>query len=116
MRHNEVRDLKANLMAEVCHDVCIEPTLQPVTGERLSGASAITDEGARLDIAASGFLGGRHERAFFDVRILNSHAPSNFQPISTCYMRTLKSVPMNNASVRLSMVPSIPSFSLQQEV
>ena len=48
MQHNEVRDLTANLMAEECHDVCIEPTLQPVTGERLSGASAITDEGARL--------------------------------------------------------------------
>ena len=87
MRHNEVRDLTANLMAEVCHDVCIEPTLQPVTGERLSGASAITDEGARLDIAASGFWGGRHERAFFDVRIFNPHAPSNRQPISTCYRK-----------------------------
>ena len=67
MRHNEVRDLTANLMAEVCHDVCIEPTLQPVTGECLSGTSAITDERARLDIPASGFWGGRHECAFFDV-------------------------------------------------
>ena len=87
MRHNEVRDLTANLMAEVCHDVCIEPTLQPVTGEHLSGASAITDEGARLDIAASGFWGGRHKRAFFDVQIFNPHASSNRQPISTCYRK-----------------------------
>ena len=55
MRHNEVRDLTANLMAEVCHDVYIEPTLQPVTGECLSGASAVTDQDARLDIVASGF-------------------------------------------------------------
>ena len=87
MRHNEVRDLTANLMAEVCHNVCIEPTLQPVTGELLSGASAITDDGARLDIAASGFWGGRYERAFFDVRIFNPHAPSNRQSISTCYRK-----------------------------
>ena len=118
MRHNEVRDLTANLKTEVCHDVCIEPALQPVTGERSTGASAITDEGARLDIAASGFWGGRNECAFFDVRIFNSHAPSNCQPISTCYRNheNAKSVPMNNASVRLSMVPSLPSFSLQQEV
>ena len=36
-------------------------------------------------------------------------------PPATESMRTLKSVPMNNASVRLSMVPSLPSFSLQQE-
>ena len=55
MRHNEVRDLTANLMSEVSRDVCIELTLQPVTGELLHGASAITDDGARLDIAASGF-------------------------------------------------------------
>ena len=64
-----MRDLTANLMADVCHDVCIEPTLQPITGELLTGASA-TDDGARLDIAVNGFWGGRHERAYFDVRIL----------------------------------------------
>ena len=50
LRHNEERDLTADLMAEVCHDVCTEPTLQPLimTGETLTGASAITDDGARL--------------------------------------------------------------------
>ena len=85
LRHNEVRDLTANLMTEVCNDVCIEPTLQPVTGEALSGASALTADGARLDVAASGFWGGRHERAFFDVRVFNPYAPSNRQPLPTCY-------------------------------
>ena len=55
IRHNEVRDLTAKLMSEVCHDVCIEPTLQPITGEALSGASAITEDGTRLDVAANGF-------------------------------------------------------------
>ena len=53
----------------------------------LSGASAITDEGTRLDIAASGFWGGHHERAFFDVWIFNPHVSSNCQPISTCYRK-----------------------------
>ena len=37
LRHNEVRDLTAKLMTEVCHDVCIEPHLQPLTGETLGG-------------------------------------------------------------------------------
>ena len=87
LRHNEVRDLTANLMAEVCHDVCTEPHLQPVTGETLSGASAITADGARLDVAACGFWGGRHERAFFNVRVFNPHASSNNQPLSTCYRK-----------------------------
>ena len=87
VRHNEVRDLTAKLMSEVCHDVCIEPTLQPITGEALSGASAITEDGARLDVAANGFWGGRFERAFFDVRVFNPHAPSNRQPLSSCYRK-----------------------------
>ena len=32
-----------------------EPTLQPITGEALHGASAIADDGARLDVAANIF-------------------------------------------------------------
>ena len=39
IRHNEIRDLTANLLSEVCNDVCTEPHLQPITGEHLSGAS-----------------------------------------------------------------------------
>ena len=82
VRHNEVRDLTAKLMSEVCHDVCIEPTLQPITGEALSSASAITEDGARLDVAANGFWGGR-----FDVKVFNPHAPSNRQPLSSCHRK-----------------------------
>ena len=29
IRHNEIRDLTANLLTKVCNDVCIEPDLQP---------------------------------------------------------------------------------------
>ena len=83
IRHNEVRDTVADCMSEVCSevcsDVCTEPTLQPITGETLTGTSAISGDGARLDIAANGFWGGRFERAYFDVRIFNTHAPSNRQ-------------------------------------
>ena len=32
---------------------------------------------SQLDIATSGFWGGRQECAFFDVQIFNPHAPSN---------------------------------------
>ena len=53
LRHNEIRDLTANVLSEVCHDVCIEPVLQLLTGEVLSGASAIREDAARLDIAAA---------------------------------------------------------------
>ena len=29
IRHNELRDITAQLLSNVCHDVSIEPTLQP---------------------------------------------------------------------------------------
>ncbi len=41
----------------------------------LSGASSISQDGARLDIAASGCWGGRHKKTYFDVRVFNPHAP-----------------------------------------
>ena len=36
LRHNELRDLTAKLMKEVCHNVCREPPLQPLSGESLT--------------------------------------------------------------------------------
>ena len=35
-RHNELHDLKANLLNTVCHNVQVEPVLQEITGELLS--------------------------------------------------------------------------------
>ena len=93
IRHNEIRDLTANLLIEVCNDVCIEPDLQPITGETLAGATSNAQDGARLDIAANGFWGGRFERTYFDVRIFNPYAPSHRQSsLSSCYRKqeTLK--------------------------
>ena len=48
VRHNEVRDITATLLAEVCHGVTTEPHLQPLSGESLSHRSAITEDGARV--------------------------------------------------------------------
>ena len=86
IRHNEIRDITAHLMSEVCHNVAVEPHLQPLTGETLRGASAIRQEGARIDVPADGFWGSRFERAFFDVRVFNPFAPSNrSSSLSACY-------------------------------
>ena len=57
--HNEIRDVMANLLTKVCHDVCVEPHLQPLSGETMSTCSASTEDNARLDVAASGFWGGK---------------------------------------------------------
>ena len=72
IRHNELRDMCGDLLSEVCSNVCTEPHLQPLTGEGVENAS----DGARLDVAANGFWGGRYERTFFDVKVVNPFASS----------------------------------------
>jgi len=75
MRHNELRDITADLLSEVCKDVCVEPLLQPLTGETFtSGRSVNKSEEARLDVSARG-VWGRNQRAFCDIRIFNPNAP-----------------------------------------
>ena len=79
-------------MTEVCNDVQFEPDLQPLTGEQLTYTTANVEDGARLDIAANGFLGGRYERTFTDVCIFNPHAPSNRNSdLATCYRKRERS-------------------------
>ena len=53
LRHNEIRDLTANLLTEVCSNVCVEPELQPLSGESLKNRTANTEDHARLDIGAA---------------------------------------------------------------
>ena len=77
IRHNELRDLCAQMLTEVSHNVATEPTLEPLQGEQFRSSSTTTNEGARLDIAASGFWGGRFERTFFDVQVFNPNVQSN---------------------------------------
>ena len=77
LRHNELRDITAHLMREVCHDVTTEPSLQPITGESLTVRSYNLQDNARLDVAASEFWGLGAQRAFFDVRVFNPSAPSH---------------------------------------
>ena len=58
LRHNDIRDLTANLFSEVCNNVSINAHLQLVSEEHLFGATAISQDGASLDVAANGLWGG----------------------------------------------------------
>lgn len=88
IRHNEIRDITAQLLTQVCPDVSIEPALQPLTGERLILRSASTEDNARLDVKARGFWDSSYQVAFFDVRVFNPHA-STYTGMSqaSCYRR-----------------------------
>ena len=55
IRHNEVRDLIASLLADVCRDIEVEPKLQLLSGESLPQRNNLTEDEARLDVSACGF-------------------------------------------------------------
>ena len=72
-RHNELRDMTADLLSEVCPDVSIEPHLEELSGESLHLRSANISNEARLDISARS-VWSRNQRAFFDVRVFDPNA------------------------------------------
>jgi len=55
IKYTDIRDLTAELMSEVCHNVSKEPSLQPLSEKSLSLRTCNRDDGARLDIKAFGF-------------------------------------------------------------
>ena len=89
IRHSEIRDFTANLMTEVCHDVCVEPPpLQPLSGEQLPHATTNREDNARLDIKARGFWRTPQQRAYFNVRVFNPHSTSYHDiEMTACYNR-----------------------------
>ena len=87
IRHNELRDSLASLMDEVSSDVTIKPELQPLANEGFAGRTTSRDDGARREIAATGFWGCGSQRAFFDVRVFNPCAQSfRFLTLKSAYL------------------------------
>ena len=87
VRHNEIRDITAEWLDRVCHDVVVEPPLQPLTGENVIPVTANRKDDARADIHARGFW-GRRQSAFFDVRVFHPNARSyRNSNISAVYQR-----------------------------
>ena len=85
LRHNELRDITASLLKEVCHDVKTEPTLVEVNGEVLQERTANVKREARLDISALSFW-TPGQRVFFDVRVFNLHAQRyRFSELKRCF-------------------------------
>ena len=88
LRHNELRDFTAETLSEVCTDVCVEPSLQPLTGETFDYTTANLEDGARVDVCAADFWGSRHQKAYFDVKVFNPNAPSyRGSQLSSLYRR-----------------------------
>ena len=87
LRHNDVRNVTAQLLSEVCHDVKVEPMLIKLDGEGLQERTANTSDEARLDVSARSFwIPG--QRVFCDVRVfdLNAQRYRN-SDIKRCFQR-----------------------------
>ena len=76
-RHNDIRDITANWLSEVCRNVerYLEPLLLPLMGENIIPLSANRREDARADIHATGFCGCQ-QCAFFDVTVFHPNTKS----------------------------------------
>ena len=70
-----MRDTIHNLLQEVCKDVKLEPLLLPVKNQPLSAGANVAD-GARSDVSSLGLW--NPSRAFFDIRIINPMAQTNW--------------------------------------
>ena len=60
LHHNELRNFTTAALSEVCHDVAIEPVLQPLSGESFHYATTNVENEACLDVSEQGFWGNHH--------------------------------------------------------
>ena len=72
LHHNHIQNTTVNLLTEFCKDVCVEPQLQPLSGERFCKKTANKSDQARVDSAHGFRLTG--QVAFSDVRVFNRTA------------------------------------------
>ena len=74
IRHNDLRDLTASMMSEVCKDTEIEPKLTPLPGEELQDrASSNKSNKASVNIRTRDFW-ERGQQAFFDLWVFDPNA------------------------------------------
>ena len=90
IRHNDLRDLTANLLTEVCKDVDKEPQLLPVTDETFENRTTNTSNEGRVHIKLRGFW-VRGQQVFFDVRGFDPNANRYLnKALPQCYIQNEK--------------------------
>ena len=88
IQHNESHDITAAFLSGICHNVSIEPILQPLSGERFYYRSVNVEDGARLDVSADheSFWGRDRRLAYFDIKVFNPLAATYASsPLALCY-------------------------------
>ena len=74
--HNDIKDLTASLLTEVCSQVIVGQSVG--NPDEYSLAALKTQDGTRLDVNCNKwFWGGQSEKYLVDVRVFNPYAASN---------------------------------------
>ena len=76
IRHNEIRDITATLLTNICHNIATEQLLQLLSNESFAHRSANRQPNACLNIRTRGFW-NRGQDAFFHVRVFHSNVSSS---------------------------------------
>ena len=76
MRHNEIRDIFAKIIYEVCYDVEVEPTPQLLQDKSFIHKTSNTDDNERLKIKTNGLWALKFRRYFFVVKVFSPPAKS----------------------------------------
>ena len=85
IRHNQVTNITATLLNEICNDVQIEPQLESLSGKYFDAKTANKHEDAQLDISTRE-LWCYGQKALFDIRVFNPIASIyRNTPLSKCY-------------------------------
>ena len=116
--HNEISNLLASIMTDVCSDVATEPVLQHLSEETFRCRTTSTNNAACLDIHARGFGGNQSECTFFDVRIFSPRCPlivSTPLPPATAIMSKPNVMCTRREYVKWSMPPSLQYSQPQEE-
>jgi len=86
IRHNEVRDIAAELLSEVHHDVEVRPHLQPLSDEKTESCQHSGWHMFRYCYEC--FWGGCYEKCDTDIRVFNPLAPPNSgTTLQVCYRK-----------------------------
>ena len=86
IRHNELLDINATLLTEVCHSVGTEPGLQPLSGEFLKCKTANDVDDAHVDIVAENFWCRNRQKSYLDIKVFNPFAKSYVnESLTQCY-------------------------------
>ena len=116
IRHNDIRDITANWLSEVCRNVEREPPLLPLTGKNVVPRSANRRDDPRAGHPCNRLL-WTSASAFFDARVVYANSQSyRHSSIPSSYRRHEQAKKREYGDrISLRMVPSLHLFSLRQE-